>query len=207
SPLASAAAATPAPAVPVAPTAPQPGFSVAPVAGPAPATPLRTLAAIMADIQVQDDAERAAAAPVVDLNEVARLQSARRKAVADKAKKDAALKARAEADAKLKAEAKAEAEEKARLKANPARIWVQIATGRDPAALAFDMRRLRKTYSVLAAEDASTAEWGATRRLLVGPYVSVTRARAVLTDLKKAGSDGFVWQSEAGETVSRLSGK
>lgn len=186
---------------------PQPGFSVSPVAGTAPAAPLRTLAEIMAEIHVADDAARAAAAPAVDLSEVARMHAAKRKAAADKARRDAAIKVKAEADAKLKAQAKAEAEEKARLRANPARVWVQVATGRDPAALAFDMRRLRKTYSVLATEEASTAEWGATRRLLVGPYISVTKAKAVLADLKKAGSDGFVWQSEAGETVSRLSGR
>ncbi|HEX7874742.1 MAG TPA: SPOR domain-containing protein [Sphingobium sp.] len=186
--------------------APQPGFTTAPVEGAAPATRPRTLAEIMAAIEVPES-ERVAPPQLVDLNEVAQIQATKRKAAADKAKRDAAAKLKAEADAKAKAEAKAEAEEKARIKANPARIWVQIATGRDPAALAFDMRRLRKTYSVLAGEDAFTAEWGATRRLLVGPFVSQTKAKALLTDLKKAGSDGFVWQSEAGETVAALSGK
>ncbi|MFT3965710.1 MAG: SPOR domain-containing protein, partial [Sphingobium sp.] len=183
--------------------APQPGFSTAPAEGAAPAAPQRTLAEIMAGIEVPES-ERVAPPQLVDLNEVAQLQAARRKAAAaDKAKRDAAAKAKAEADAK----ARAEAEEKARLKANPARIWVQIATGKDPAALAFDMRRLRKTYSVLAGEDAFTAEWGQTRRLLVGPFPTQARAKALLTDLKKAGSDGFVYQSEAGEVVTALSGK
>ncbi|MET0366403.1 MAG: SPOR domain-containing protein [Sphingobium sp.] len=187
--------------VPV-PAAPQPGFTTAPVEGAAPAARPRTLAEIMAGIEVPES-ERVAPPQLVDLNEVAQIQATKRKAAAEKAKREAAAKLKAEADAK----AKAEAEEKARLKANPARIWVQIATGRDPAALAFDMRRLRKTYSVLAGEDAFTAEWGATRRLLVGPFVTQAKAKAMLTDLKKAGSDGFVWQSEAGETVAPLSGK
>lgn len=198
-----AQAATPQP--PVADGAPQPGFSTAPVAGEAPVKPPRTLAQIMADIKVSEE-ERAAPTQAVDLEEVARLQAAKRKAAADKAKKDAAAKAKAEAEAEAKAKAKAEAEEKARLKANPARTWVQIATGRDIGALAFDMRRLRKTYSVLAGEDGWTAQWGATRRLLVGPFTPV-KAKAVIADLKKAGSDGFVWQSEAGEVVAALSGK
>jgi len=199
---------TPVPApvpTPTADAAPQPGFSTAPVAGEAPVKPPRTLAAIMAEIKVSEE-ERAAPTQAVDLDEVARLQAAKRKAAADKAKKDAAAKAKAEADAKAKAEAKAEAEEKARIKANPERTWVQIATGRDVGALAFDMRRLRKTYSVLAGEDGWTAQWGATRRLLVGPFTPA-KAKAVIADLKKAGSDGFVWQSEAGETVAALSGK
>jgi len=201
-------ASTPVPApvpTPTADAAPQPGFSTAPVAGEAPVKPPRTLAAIMAEIKVSEE-ERAAPTQAVDLDEVARLQAAKRKAAADKAKKDAAAKAKAEADAKAKAEAKAEAEEKARIKANPERTWVQIATGRDVGALAFDMRRLRKTYSVLAGEDGWTAQWGATRRLLVGPFTPA-KAKAVIADLKKAGSDGFVWQSEAGETVAALSGK
>jgi Flp pilus assembly protein TadD len=189
------------------PATPQPGFSTIPVAGPAATVAPRTLAAIMSEIKVTEDAERTTTVPAVDLDEIARLQAAKRKAAAEKAKKDAALKAKAEADAKAKAEARAAAEEAARLKANPARIWLQVATGRDPAALTFDMRRLRKTYSVLADQDASTAEWGATRRLLVGPFVSVTKAKALLTDLKKAGSDGFVWQSEVGEVVAPLSRK
>ncbi|HEX7856597.1 MAG TPA: SPOR domain-containing protein [Sphingobium sp.] len=190
-----------------APTEPQPGFSVAPATGAAPVvTRQRTLADIMAGIEVPES-ERVAPPQLVDLNEVAQIQAAKHKAAAEKAKKDAAAKAKAEADAKAKAEAKAEAEEKARLKANPARIWVQVATGKETAALAFDMRRLRKTYSVLAGEDAFTAEWGATRRLLVGPFLTQTKAKALLTDLKKAGNDGFVYQSEAGEVVTALSGK
>lgn len=199
---------TPAPVQPVvqapataAADVPQPGFTTAPVAGAPPVTQPRTLAAIMAGIEVPE-AERAASPQAVDLNEIAQIQESKRKAAAEKAKKDAAAKAKAEAAAK----AKAEAEEKARLKANPSRNWVQIATGKDVGALAFDMRRLRKTYSALAGEDGWTAEWSATRRLLVGPYATTAKAKAVLTDLKKAGGDGFVWQSEAGETVSALSG-
>lgn len=197
------------PSTPVATPAPaavpaQPGFSSAPPEGastPAPA-PRRTLAQIMAGIEVPES-EKVAPPQLVDLNEVAQMQAARKKAAAEKAKKEALAKAKAEADAK----AKAEAEEKARLKANPPRIWVQVATGKDPGALAFDMRRLKKTYSALAGEDAFTAEWGATRRLLVGPFATQAKAKALLTDLKKAGNDGFVYQSEAGEVVSSLSGK
>ncbi|MET0241513.1 MAG: SPOR domain-containing protein [Sphingobium sp.] len=192
-----------APIVQVVQPVPRPAETPA-ASAPPPLTPSpRSLAAIMAEIKVSD-AERAASARAVDLEEVARLQAANRKnAAAERAKKDAAVKAKAEAAAK----AKAEAEEKARLKANPSRTWVQIATGRDPAALAFDMRRLRKTYPMLADEDAFTVEWVATRRLVVGPFVSVTKAKELVTDLKKAGGDGFVWQSEAGEVAKALSQK
>lgn len=177
--------------------APQPGFSVAPVApAPAAAEPERTLAEIMADVKVPES-ERARSAAAVDLKEVARAQARKRAA------EQAAAKAKAEAEAK----AKAEAERKARLKANPSRHWVQVAAGRDLDALAFDLRRLRRTYDALAGLDGWTAEWGATRRLLVGPFPSLEKAKAVQADLRKAGSDGFVWQSEAGEVVTALSRK
>jgi Flp pilus assembly protein TadD len=184
------------------PAPPAPPATAAPVASSQP----RSLAAIMADIDVPES-ERQGASQAVDLAEVDRIRAERRaaaaKAAADKAKKAAAAKAKAEAAAK----AKAEAEEKARLKANPARYWVQVATGRDPGALAFDLRRLRKTYSALAGVDGWTAEWGATRRLLVGPFATSAKARAVESDLRKAGSDSFIWQSEAGEVVTALSRK
>jgi Flp pilus assembly protein TadD len=193
----------PAGMTPVPVPAPFAARAPASVASPATVAPPRTLAAIMAEIEVPE-AERVSAVQPVDLNEIARMQAERRRVTAaDKARREAAAKAKAEADAK----AKAEAEEKARIKANPSRNWVQIATGRDPAALAFDMRRLRKTYATLADLDAWTAEWGATRRLLVGPFPTAAKAKTVLTDLKKAGSDGFVWQSEAGEIVAALSRK
>lgn len=164
----------------------------------------------MADIKVPE-AERQASAPAVDLAEIARLQAQRRKAEAEAAAKAAAEKAKKAAEAKAKAEAaakaKAEAEEKARIKANPARYWVQVATGRDPAALAFDLRRLRKTYGALDGLDGWTAEWGATRRLLVGPFSTAAKAKVVESDLRKAGSDSFIWQSDAGEVVETLSRK
>ncbi len=55
-------------------------------------------------------------------------------------------------------------------KANPARIWVQIATGSNPKALAFDYNRFAKRNAALfKGKSGSTAEWGQTRRLLVGP--------------------------------------
>lgn len=196
-----------------APASPTRVASIQPAAAPVPApvaVPLRSLAAIMADIDVPES-ERQSSTPAVDLDEIARMQAERRKAeaaaaakaAADKAKKEAAAKAKAEAAAK----AKAEAEEKARIKANPARYWVQVATGRDTGALAFDLRRLRKTYAALTDQDGWTAEWGATRRLLVGPFATAAKAKSLDSDLRKAGADSFIWQSEAGEVVTALSRK
>ena len=169
----------------------------------------RTLADIIHAIDVPE-AERQSSVQAVDLAEIEKMQTARRLAAADKAKK-AAAKAKADAAAKAKAEAdakaKKEADEKARLAANPSRNWVQIGTGADRGALAFTLKGLRRKYDEVAPQDGWVASWGRTNRLLIGPFASFTRAKTVESKLKAAGADVFAWQSDAGEVVERLGGK
>jgi len=192
----------PTPSAPVATEFTPPADSAAPPPSP---EATRSLADIIHAIDVPDS-ERRSNVVAVDLAEVEKLQAARRAAArqaeADKAKKAAVAKAKAEADAK----AKKEAEEKKRLAANPARNWVQIGTGQK-SALAFTMKRLRGKYEAVAPQDGWSASWGQTSRLLIGPFASFTRARAVESDLKKAGADAFAWQSDAGEVVEKLGSK
>jgi Flp pilus assembly protein TadD len=103
-------------------------------------------------------------------------------------------------DPKLAAKAKAQ-------KDNPARYWVQIATG-NADALGFDYRKLSKTYAVLLkSRNAFTAEWGRTDRLLVGPFADQKAAKKWEGDYKKAGGDAFMWKSEIGEVVNPLKTK
>lgn len=203
--LAQASSVTPPAPTPQAPVATEftpPADSAAPQ--PAPEA-TRSLADIIHAIDVPDS-ERRSNVVAVDLAEVEKLQAARRAAArqaeADKAKKAAAAKAKAEADAK----AKKEAEEKKRLAANPARNWVQIGTGQK-SALAFTLKRLQGKYDAVAPQDGWSASWGQTSRLLIGPFASFTRAKAVEADLKKAGADAFAWQSDAGEVVEKLGSK
>jgi len=170
----------------------------------APPPPLPSLADALSSLSVPEQ-ERQTGTVVADMAAVARIQDQRRKQA-----EAAAAKAKAEAEAKAKAEAarKAEAERKAKLVANPARIWVQVATGKDVDALAFDLRRLRRTYSDAIGEQTGwTAEWGATRRLLVGPFKKIEEARATVSKIAKAGGDAFLWQSNAGEEVTKIGGK
>src|SRR3546814_11069121 len=61
---------------------------------------------------------------------------------AKREKEEVAAKAKADADAKAK-------EEAAKKKANPARLWVQIATGSNLKALAFDYNRFAKRNAAL----------------------------------------------------------
>lgn len=133
---------------------------------------------------------------------LAKLLDDKRKAeAAEAAKREkdaAAAKAKAEADAKAK-------EEAAKKKANPARSWVQIATGANLKALAFDYNRFAKRNAVLfKGKSGATAEWGQTRRLLVGPFPNRKAAQDWLGDYKKAEGDGFLFDSEVGEIVEPL---
>ena len=126
------------------------------------------------------------------------LEDKRRADAAEDAKreKDAvAAKAKADADARAKSEA-------AEKKANPARIWVQVATGANARALATDYGKFaKKSPDLFRGKSGATAEWGKTRRLLVGPFKDRKAAQDWLTSYKKAGGDGFLFNSEAGETV------
>jgi Flp pilus assembly protein TadD len=131
------------------------------------------------------------------------------KLLEEKRRADAAADAKREKDAaavKAKAEAEAKAKEKAaEKKAHPDRIWVQIATGANPKALAFDYNRFAKRNAALfKGKSGSTAEWGQTRRLLVGPFANRKAAQTWLDEYKKAEGDGFLFNSEAGETVDPI---
>lgn len=133
---------------------------------------------------------------------LARLLEDKRKAEAAEAAKrekdEAAARAKAEADARAK-------EEAAKKKAHPARIWVQIATGANPKALAFDYNRFAKRNAALFKGKAGAiAEWGQTRRLLVGPFANRKAAQDWLGEYKKAEGDGFLFNSEVGEIVEPL---
>jgi Flp pilus assembly protein TadD len=161
---------------------------------PTPGTSTRTLADIMAEVEIPQS-ELAPRVAAVDLSDVASMKAARKKA------QEAAAKKKAEAEAKAKADA-----EKKRLAANPARYWVQIGTGRNKSALAFTLKRMKKEHDALAKQDGFSAAWGATNRLVVGPFKNLDRAKAVEADLKKGGSDAFVWRSDAGEELEALGG-
>jgi hypothetical protein len=87
----------------------------------------------------------------------------------------------------------------------PSRVWVQVATGKDVKALAFDWRKFaKKAPALLAKRDAYTAKWGETRRLVTGPFDSEKDAARFVGELKKAGLDAFTFTSDAGEDVAPL---
>lgn len=92
--------------------------------------------------------------------------------------------------------------------AQPSRIWVQVATGRNKAALGFDWRRMTKdAAAAFRGRKPYVAAWGQTNRLLTGPFESEANANAFVAQLRRADIDGaFLWTSPAGMVVDSLVG-
>jgi hypothetical protein len=91
---------------------------------------------------------------------------------------------------------------------HPARHWVQVATGKDRARLAFDWRRiLRTSNDLLKGSQSYYAQWGQTGRLLTGPFPSEAAAKALVAKLHAAKFDAFTFSSKDGEEVTPLSEK
>jgi tetratricopeptide (TPR) repeat protein len=90
---------------------------------------------------------------------------------------------------------------------NPSRVWVQVATGRDRKALAFDWRRIsRKVPDVLGSKKVQpyVTNWGQTNRLLAGPFDDRKAAQNAVTELKADGIDSFMFVSAAGQEIEDL---
>lgn len=89
---------------------------------------------------------------------------------------------------------------------NPPRIWVQVATGAE-SALAYDYRAMtRKNPELFDGYGGWTSQWSKSSRLLVGPFDSLKDAKQWEADFRKAGGNGFVWQSGDGAVVTQVGG-
>ncbi|MGE3691572.1 MAG: SPOR domain-containing protein [Novosphingobium sp.] len=88
---------------------------------------------------------------------------------------------------------------------HPSRIWVQVATGRDKKALAYDWRRMSRSAAALfRGKRAYTSGWNQTNRLLTGPFESESAATAFINQLQRADISAFSWTSPAGQVVDAL---
>lgn len=89
---------------------------------------------------------------------------------------------------------------------HPKRFWVQVATGKDIAALKFDWRRIsRKSAEALGkSAKAYVTPWGESTRLLTGPYDSLKAAQEVVSTLKEGGQDSFTFTSADGQEIKPL---
>ncbi len=113
------------------------------------------------------------------------------------------------ATAKTASEAKTTRKAKVEPKAPPVpeRYWFQIATGANAKALAFDLKRLKKKHDLIAKLDGFSAEYGSTRRLVVGPFKTEAEAKAFEVKARASGLDGYVWISPDGREVDPLPGQ
>jgi tetratricopeptide (TPR) repeat protein len=94
---------------------------------------------------------------------------------------------------------------KAEKPAEPARNWVQIGVGRNTGAFAFDWRKLAKqAEGALDDKGPWAAKYGATNRMLAGPYPSEATARAAIKRLKDKGIDALPFTSDEGEKVTKI---
>jgi cell division septation protein DedD len=164
---------------------PRPSLSIsAPTPAAAAVKPV-SLADTFAEFETRDLPAKPTASDTVDITKLQQVREAPKPAAKPAAK------------AKAKATPKPPAE--------PSRVWVQIGTGRNVKALAFTWRRLQKEGgSLLARHDAYSARWGATRRLVTGPYKSEDDAQDAIKALKKKGIDAFEFTSDEGEEVTPL---
>jgi Flp pilus assembly protein TadD len=88
---------------------------------------------------------------------------------------------------------------------HPSRIWVQVATGKNVKALAFDWKRIAKEGGApLARLKPFTTRWGAANRLLAGPVDNRDKAQALVRELKAKGLDSFLYVSPEGEEIQPL---
>ena len=89
--------------------------------------------------------------------------------------------------------------------AHPRRIWVQVATGRDLAALGFDWRRfVRQAPELLGDFDPHVTPWGQANRLLAGPLDNASQARNLINALAEKGISTFAYTSPEGTEIQRL---
>ncbi len=194
--------------------APMPGAQRVPVvAPPAPAAVTLDEAAQTAERNAAADEQKRpklAAAKRLSQKAVAAAEEPEDKPAAKPTAKPVDRKARAKelAAEKAKKEAAAkEAAEKKAARAEPARIWVQVASGANEGDLPKAWKNVQGKADALAGKRAFTVSNRATNRLVTGPYKTEAEARAMVNTLKKQGLSAFTFTSEAGQKMTRLGGK
>lgn len=184
---------------PVAVAAPNPTPAPAPTPAPTPAPERPSLSDAFADLGPAPTASTGPAAGAVDVAKLAaarKVEEARARKVAD-----AKAKAKKEADDKA---AKAKADQAAK-DAEPARVWVQVGVGRNTGAFAFDWKKLAKQAGgALDGKGPWAVKYGATNRMLAGPFPTEAAAKAAIKRLKDKEIDALPYESAQGEKVTKI---
>jgi SPOR domain len=174
-----------------------------PQAAPAPKPEAFGLASVLEGITPEQESR---AGPVLTDQEFRRARMVAKRKAEEEALAATGAKAKEETEAKAKRE---EEEERKRVAAqNPARLWVQIATGANRSGLPITWKRIRDTApDALKGAAAWYAPYKATNRLLVGPYKGQSEARALVGKLSAKGISTNTYTSDAGQEVIRLSSR
>ena len=86
------------------------------------------------------------------------------------------------------------------------RVWVQLASGSNSAALPEQFRRIKRKHSdLLDGIGGYVAERPNRSRLLIGPFRSLKDANIIVEDLESVRVDAFSWTSPPGENIRKLS--
>ena len=150
--------------------------------------------------------EESRAGPVLNDQEFRRARMVAKRKAEEVALAASGAQAKEDAEAKAKRE---EEEERKRVAAqNPARVWVQIATGANRGGLPGTWKRIRETApDALKGAAAWYAPYKSTNRLLVGPYKGQGEARSLINKLSAKGIATTTYSSDAGQEITKLSSR
>lgn len=173
----------------------------APAPTPAPAARV-SLAEAFADLGAPPPA--AAATPPAGAVDIMKLAPARRVAASEAPAKPAPAVAAKAPEAKA-AKPAPKPKPKVEKPSEPARFWAQIGVGRNTAAFAFDWRKLAKQADgALDGKGPWAVKYGATNRMLAGPYPTEAAARAAIKTLKDKDIEALPFASGEGEKVTKI---
>lgn len=85
------------------------------------------------------------------------------------------------------------------------RIWLQLASGTDPAALPQQFRRYaNRDRELFANISPYVVQEGGRSRLLIGPFKSTADAQTFAEELSSVRIDSFSWISAPGQVITKL---
>lgn len=89
--------------------------------------------------------------------------------------------------------------------AEPARAWVQLGVGRNTGAFTLDWKKLaRQAGGALDGKGPWAVKYGATNRMLAGPFPTEAAARAFIKRLKDKDVEALPFTSDEGEKVTKI---
>ena len=85
------------------------------------------------------------------------------------------------------------------------RVWLQLASGSDPAALPAQFRRLKdRNRDLFNGIDGYLAQEPGRARLLIGPFRNAADARTFADDLGSVDIPASSWTNAPGQQVTKL---